>query len=72
MCVSSAKPATVRRWGAREGDGLWGDRNISAVQRWHCEHFRAGKSMSTVLRNRYACRSLASGRHVLADHAPAR
>jgi thiamine-monophosphate kinase len=54
VCVIGEAQRPVRRSGAREGDGLWltGYLGGAAVA---LEHFRAGKSMSTVLRNRYAC-----------------
>src|SRR2546426_5380043 len=53
VCVIGEARRPVRRWGAREGDGLW-------VTGYLCgaapapEHFRGGKSMSTGLRNRHA------------------
>ena len=68
VCVIGEAVRPVRRAGAREGDGLWvtGYLGGAAVA---LEHFRAGKSMSTALRNRYACPEprIQAGRW-LADH----
>ena len=54
VCVIGETQRPVRRWGAREGDGLWVTGYLGGAA-LALEHFRAGKSMSTVLRNRYAC-----------------
>ena len=54
VCVIGEARRPVRRWGAREGDGLWVTGYLGGAA-LALEHFRAGKSMSTVLRNRYAC-----------------
>jgi len=54
VCVIGEAQRPVRRWGAREGDGLWVTGYLGGAA-LALEHFRAGKSMSTVLRNRYAC-----------------
>jgi thiamine-monophosphate kinase len=54
VCVVGEAERAVRRAGAREGDGLWVTGYLGGAA-LALEHFRAGKSMSTVLRNRYAC-----------------
>lgn len=54
VCVIGEVERPVRRWGAREGDGLWVTGYLGGAG-LALEHFRAGKTMSTVLRNRYAC-----------------
>jgi len=54
VCVIGEAQRPVRRWGAREGDGVWVTGYLGGAA-LALEHFRAGKSMSTVLRNRYAC-----------------
>jgi thiamine-monophosphate kinase len=54
VCVIGEATRPVRRDGAREGDGLWVTGYVGGAA-LALEHFRAGKTMSTVLRNRYAC-----------------
>lgn len=54
VCVVGEAERPVRRSGAREGDGLWVTGYLGGAA-LALEHFRAGKRMSTVLRNRYAC-----------------
>jgi thiamine-monophosphate kinase len=54
VCVIGDAQRPVRRSGARDGDGLWVTGYLGGAA-LALEHFRAGKSMSTVLRNRYAC-----------------
>jgi thiamine-monophosphate kinase len=54
VCVIGEVEQPVRRSGAREGDGLWVTGYLGGAA-LALERFRAGKSMSTVLRNRYAC-----------------
>ena len=54
VCVIGEAQRPVRRGGAREGDGVWVTGYLGGAA-LALEHFRAGKSMSTVLRNRYAC-----------------
>ena len=54
VCVIGEAQRPVRRSGAREGDGVWVTGYLGGAA-LALEHFRAGKSMSTVLRNRYAC-----------------
>src|SRR3989442_3305774 len=52
-CVIGEVERPVRRSGAREGDGLWVTGYLGGAA-LALEQFRAGKSMPTVLRNRYA------------------
>jgi len=54
VCVIGEARRPVRRSGAREGDGVWVTGYLGGAA-LALEHFRAGKKMSTVLRNRYAC-----------------
>jgi thiamine-monophosphate kinase len=54
VCVIGEAQRPVRRWGAREGDGVWVTGYLGGAA-LALEHFRTGKSMSTVLRNRFAC-----------------
>ena len=54
VCVIGEATRPVRRDGAREGDGLWVTGYVGGAA-LALEHFRAGKTMATVLRNRYAC-----------------
>ncbi len=54
VCVIGETVRPVRRSGAREGDGLWVTGYLGGAA-LALEHFRAGKSMATGLRNRYAC-----------------
>jgi thiamine-monophosphate kinase len=54
VCVIGEVERPVRRSGAREGDGLWVTGYLGGAA-LALEQFRAGKSMSTALRNRYAC-----------------
>jgi thiamine-monophosphate kinase len=53
VCVIGEVERPVRRSGAREGDGLWVTGYLGGAA-LALEQFRAGKPMSTVLRNRYA------------------
>jgi thiamine-monophosphate kinase len=54
VCVIGEAARPVRRSGAHEGDGVWVTGYLGGAA-LALEHFRAGKKMSTVLRNRYAC-----------------
>jgi len=54
VCVIGDAQRPVRRSGARDGDGLWVTGYLGGAA-LALEHFRAGKSMSAVLRNRFAC-----------------
>jgi thiamine-monophosphate kinase len=54
VCVIGEAQRPVRRAGAREGDGLWVTGYLGGAA-LALEQLRAGKRMSTVLRNRYAC-----------------
>jgi thiamine-monophosphate kinase len=53
VCAIGEAERPVRRAGAREGDGLWVTGYLGGAA-LALEHFRAGKSMPTALRNRYA------------------
>jgi thiamine-monophosphate kinase len=54
VCVIGEAQRPVRRSGAREGDGVWLTGYLGGAA-LALEQLRAGKRLSTVLRNRYAC-----------------
>jgi thiamine-monophosphate kinase len=54
VCVIGEAERPVRRWGAREGDGLWVTGYLGGAA-LALDHFKTGRTMSTGLRNRYAC-----------------
>lgn len=54
VCVLGTVERAVRRDGAREGDALWVTGYLGGAG-LALQQFRAGKPMSTALRNRYAC-----------------
>ena len=54
VCVLGTADRPVRRWGAREGDGLWVTGYLGGAA-LALQQFREGKRMPTALRNRYAC-----------------
>jgi thiamine-monophosphate kinase len=72
VCVVGVADRPVRRRGAREGDGLWVTGYLGGAG-LALERLRAGKRMSSVLRNRYACPEprIEAGRWLAANGATA-